>query len=274
MAQDLGNLSDYIVNGDNYTKVEPDGSTLTIPGQRGKPPIAPQGNKDTYREVGGDCSGGQCALFAHDSVTNFYYILAIATFDPLIDTCECALAGSFEGPDCRNLLQQRVDGLAGQPIYNVVPFWLLGELNIPLSFTFEPDFWFIGCYGAELTFPTLNKPPPVQGGCPPPGMTQLVNGVAVCVFDPPVPPFTTIPPFGLPGRAILPFVKRGTSIVLPAIGNRTASQPGTSVQSAALTSAALQKMRGLNPTLKRGIPYVVKPCGCNDAAGDFEEAIL
>lgn len=274
MAQDLGDLSDYIVNGDNYTKVEPDGSTLTIPGQRGKPPIAPQGTKDTYREVGGDCSGGACALFAHDSVTNFYYILAIATFDPQTESCECALAGSFEGPDCRNLLQQLVDDRAGQPIYNVVPFWLLGELSIPLSFTFEPDFWFIGCYGAELTFPTLLKPPPVQVGCPPPGMTQLVNGVAVCVFDPPVPPFGTIPPFGRPGLAILPFPRKAMSIALHAIGNPTAIRPATSAQSAGSTSAALQKMKGLNPTLKRGIPYVIKPCGCDDAAGDFEEEIL
>src|SRR5260370_40092156 len=115
-AQDYGDLSDYQVNGDNYTKLQPDGSTLVIPSVYGHQPIAPQATKDTYRDLA-QCSGNIAALIAHDATTGFYYILETATFDPnAYEGCSaalCALAGLLNCGDCRGLVQAHVDSLAG-----------------------------------------------------------------------------------------------------------------------------------------------------------------
>ncbi len=123
-AQDYGDLNDYIFNDDNWTKLQTDGSTLVIPGQYGHPALIPQPERDTYRELE-QCSGDTAALIAHDIFTGFFYIVAIATFDAQVDTPECALAQSFEGPDCRGILQSMVDALAGRPLYQIFAPWLL-----------------------------------------------------------------------------------------------------------------------------------------------------
>ncbi len=180
-VQDLGNLADYIVNGDNYERVQPDGSTLVIPGQRGRPPLSPTSTKDTYRPLTGDCASGTCALIVHDVFTGLYYIEGIASFDPQVETCLCALANSFESPNCAAAVQAQVDALTGKPLFETVPFWLIDELGVPLDALFAPDFWFVSCYGAELVIPNLlTGPPPVT--CPKGWL--LVNGVCI---DPPLP---------------------------------------------------------------------------------------
>src|SRR5229473_3334651 len=97
-VQDLGTLADYVLNGDNYQRVAPDGSTLVIRGQRGLPPLSPTSNKDEYFHITPSCPSGECALVVHDAFTGFYSIQVIASFDATIESCLCALVGSFESP--------------------------------------------------------------------------------------------------------------------------------------------------------------------------------
>lgn len=241
-AQDVGNLADYILNGDNYQRVLPDGSTLIIPGQRGRPPMAPVSDKDTYRPLIGDCPTGSCALFVHDIFTGFYYIERIATFDAQIESCLCALAGSFESPNCGSQLQAFVDSLLGKPLFETVPLWLITELGAPLDALFAPDFWFVGCYGDVIVIPNLIQNP--TGSCPPPGKIQLVNGAPVCMFDPPIP-------------NPLPRAFRKVPESHPGVRPISADRPDR---------AAI--MRALNPTLRAGKPFVFKHCACSD---DFVE---
>jgi hypothetical protein len=182
-AQDLGTLADYVLNGDNYQRVLPDGSTLVIPGQQGRPPLSPTSVKDTYRPLNGDCASGTCALIVHDVFTGFYYIEGIATFDPQIETCICALAGSFESPNCVAQVQAQVDSLAGKILFETVPLWLIEELGVPLDALFAPDFWFIACYGDTIVIPNLVSPIPAS--CP---AGTAIDALGVCkAYDPPVP---------------------------------------------------------------------------------------
>lgn len=177
-AQDYGDLSDYLVNGDNYTRVDPSGSVLVIAGQYGEPPLVPDVARDTYRPIGGDsatCSVGNCALFAHDSYTGAFVILEIAGFDQTEENCLCALAGEFlstNTADCQAKLQQFVDNSDGQILFDVIPQWYLQELGIldqEFTATVLFDYWFVGCYGDLLTIPNLPTPitatPPPPSGC-------------------------------------------------------------------------------------------------------------
>src|SRR6266568_4294131 len=132
-AQDLGTLADYVVNGDNYEKVQPDGSTLVIPGQYGRPPLAPAPLVDHYTQIVQDCPSGQCAVWVHDRTTGFYHIGPITQFNTELDTCVCALVSQFPGPTCLSDLQAQIDALAGRPVWELMPRWLLAELNIPIT---------------------------------------------------------------------------------------------------------------------------------------------
>jgi hypothetical protein len=245
-AQDYGDLQDYIVNGDNFTKLQPDGSTLVIQGKYGKPPLIAIDVLDTYRPIQQDCTVGNCALIGHDIFTGQYVLLKIAAFDGATEDCLCALAGVFGGGECQAAVQSYVDSQSGMILFDVFPEWFLAELNltsVEFSATVEYDFWFVACYGEMIVFPNLPKTQ--TGTCPPPGRIGLVNGVPVCMFDPPIPnPF----PFAL--RSLR------TSARLPARRN--------------LTPSATQ--RALNPTVRPGIPRIMKPCGCGDTP-DFEEAL-
>lgn len=245
-AQDFGNLADYILNGDNYQRVDSTGTTLVIPGKYGKTPLIATSTKDTYRPIIPDCPSGECVLFGHDIFTGQYVLLKIADFDPQIETCICALAGVFEQTDCAAKVQAFVDSQSGRILFEVFPQWLLQELNltgVQFSATVEFDFWFIACYGALEVFPNLPNTTPLT--CPPPGMIQLINGVPVCMMDPPIPnPF---PRHFRPSQRAMRFVPSRHYSFSPSA-------------------------RALNPTVRPGVPRIMKSCGC-ESTPDFEEAI-
>jgi len=163
-AQDYGDLSDYLVNGDNYQRVD---NTLVIPGQWGQKPLVPYDNPDTYRPIGSDfqtCSFGNCALFAHDFFTKLYVILKIAGFDGVEQDCLCNLANRPLATDlaaCKAFLQSYVDGSDGQLLTDVFPAWILAEMGLTgTTGRVAFDFWFTGCYSdAFLTLPNLPNQP-------------------------------------------------------------------------------------------------------------------
>lgn len=190
-AQNLGTLADYLVNGDNYERVLPDGNVLVIPGNqvgtKGFPPLAPQGDQvDAYREPTADCLsssiGGTCAAWVHDATTGFYHIGPIADFNTAAgESCICALAAEIENPNCLHDLQAQIDALGGYSVGQLLPRWFLAELGIDQAQPFRPDFWFIACYSAEVIIPNQPLPPPPIT-CPKGWL--LVNGVCI---DPPLP---------------------------------------------------------------------------------------
>lgn len=168
-AQDLGDIADYMLNGDNWTRIN---STQVIPGQYGHPPLVPDVARDTYRPIGSDtgtCDQGNCALFAHDAYTGAYVILKVASYDQTEEDCLCALAGEFLSTDpgaCQAKLQTFVDDSSNQPLYTQIPAWYLQELGIlNQEFTASVlyDFWFTGCYGNIIDIPNLVSPTP--SGC-------------------------------------------------------------------------------------------------------------
>lgn len=175
-AQDYGDLSDYVVNGDNYTRVAQTGDTLVIPGGAGERPIVANVTRDTYWPINNDCPVGNCALFAHDIFTGQYAILKIAGFDGAEEDCLCALASQFLSTDdaaCIAILQKFVDDSSGQILFDVFPEWLLQELNLlSLEFTAEVafDFWFTGCYGELIDLPNL------PWGMPGAGCVEVAKG--------------------------------------------------------------------------------------------------
>lgn len=97
-------------------------------------------------------------------------------------------------------------------------------------------------------------PAPCVPPCPPPGLIQIVNGVPVCMMDPPIPSkFPMITPFRawspLPSSRSFPSAPRMT-------------RPEFS-----------KSFLALDPTRRRGIPFVMKACACNDSDEFQEEAI-
>lgn len=171
-AQDYGDIADYMLNGDNWTQVTPNG-TLVIPGQYGKPPLVPDISRDTYRPIGSDtatCDVGNCALFAHYCTTTVptvcgYLILKVASFDVTEENCLCALAGEFAGntADCIRNLQAFVDASDGQTVFDILTDWWIHENGIEsqeFTATVLFDFWFVGCYGEIIDIPNLLSSPP------------------------------------------------------------------------------------------------------------------
>src|SRR5882724_7659166 len=152
-ATDLGNIADYAVNGDNYTRVAPDGSTLVIPGKPGYGPLAPTSDITplvpyAYKEIEPNCPGTHCEVWVHDKITGFYHIGPIADYQPQLISCVCAIVQGYPNPNnlgCQALLQREVDDLAGQQLWAVTAPWLLTALGLPLTTPFFPDFWFITC---------------------------------------------------------------------------------------------------------------------------------
>jgi hypothetical protein len=84
--------------------------------------------------------------------------------------------------------------------------------------------------------------------CKPPGQIVLIGACPTCQFDPPIP-------------SHLPRIPAAKTLARPTIDFQT--RLGTSVP--ILKTA-------LNPTLRRGLPVFLKPCGC-DSEVDLEEVI-
>src|SRR5580704_3226784 len=172
--QDLGSLADYLKNGDNWEKVQPDGSTLVIPSVYQQGLIIPAFPKDTYY-VAGQCPGAdQCAVVVHDSETNLYAVVKTCDVDPTLVDCAAECVQGVQ--DTINLL-----------ISEGGPFqcWIYDELGIPCSTPWVPDFYFVACYTGPILIPNVLTPKHFT--CAPPGIIEFVNGVPICVFDPPVP---------------------------------------------------------------------------------------
>lgn len=96
--------------------------------------------------------------------------------------------------------------------------------------------------------------------CPPPGIIKLVNGVPVCMMDPPTPSYLpSFTPFGSAKPATVGMGRRVGAVTI------ALSQAKNSFQ---FSRAAL----ALNPTRRRGIPFVMKSCGCAD--DEFQEELV
>lgn len=178
-AQDYGDLADYQVNGDNYTRVDTSTwNTLVIAGQWGEGPLVASVDRDTYWPIDNDCPVGNCALFAHDIFTGLFAILSIASYDGTEENCLCALASMFLSDNvdqCKAVLQKRVDDTTGTPLWQVFPPWILAYLNltsVQFSAVVAFDYWFTGCYGGLITIPNLPVPAPP----PPPPILSCYCG--------------------------------------------------------------------------------------------------
>ena len=113
--------------------------------------------------------------------------------------------------------------------------------------------------GVPICYVTPKLPPLAPPTfCKPPGMPILLsNGAIVCQFDPPTPNhLPTITPFG----SVKP-VSVGMARPERSDSNRT-------VTPAYLPNSVVH--RYLNPTLRRGIPFVMKACACGDQDLDEE----
>jgi hypothetical protein len=176
-AQDLGTLSDYLVNGDNYERIDPaTGNVLVIPGNQyggqPNPPLAPQGDQtNAFRIPAPDCTnapsslGARCAVWVHDATTGFYHIGPIADYNPQEVDCICALASMAGATDaeCLAAVQSAVDSLTGTPEFQLMPRWFLNVLDPTDAIffqTFQADFWFIACFSSEIIIPATPPPPP------------------------------------------------------------------------------------------------------------------
>ncbi len=213
-AQDLGNLADYLVNGDNYERVDPaTGNVLVIPGNQigtqPVPPSAPQGDQiGAYRIPSLDCSqlvsdlGASCAVWVHDATTGFYHIGPIADYNPSAgEDCICALAGMLPGDDaaCLAALQNSIDALTGTAEWLIMPRWFLAQQGVSFFDPFVADFWFIACYSSEIIIPVTPPPPPPAscpageiarnsaGGCPVGFFVDPLVSPCCKQVDPPVP---------------------------------------------------------------------------------------
>lgn len=85
--------------------------------------------------------------------------------------------------------------------------------------------------------------------CPPPGIIALVNGVPVCMMDPPLPSPT---PMLTPFKAWSPLPTSPPRLAVP--GVRPPFSPA---------------FLALDPTRRRGIPFIMKHCDCNGQGEDF-----
>ena len=287
-AQDYGNIGDYAVNGDNYTRIQPSG-TLTIPGAYGQKPLIATPTEATFQSVQGCGAGNIAALIAHEVRTKFYYVVKIAQFDPSAYVpCAtgqielCALAGilSCYAPDgspadCTTPLQFAVDALTGQPLTNFFPVWLLNLLGIAPGLPYGPgepptatfDFWFVGCYSAPFTL-TLN-PMPGPMTCPPPSLPVSVNGVIVCMTDPPIPNHL---PRSFRSKPAQPSAPAAGAASVPAVASgMTPTVPQLPQQATPRTPLNGSLASTLNVALRTPVPFVPgRGCGCDDESEEEE----
>ena len=250
---DYGNLADYVLQGQTWTQVQADGSTKVIPSSYGTRPLIPEGQiqPNFYIPAIGceqPCSTCfACAIWLHDDVTDLYYVLD-QTANSLIPP---------EYPDCCSYLLATNDvqaDIANSLSVVQFPAWLFDLLGLPHDTLPHPDSFFCACFGAPLFLPAL-IPAPLAGSCPPPGLIQLVNGVPVCVMDPPMP--SAIPrPYHETLRMASPARPRGRGTARPA---------GRGAE------ARLSRIRALNPTRNAGKPFIFKSCGCDGP--DFTEPV-
>jgi hypothetical protein len=274
-AQDLGSLDDYLVNGDNYSRVQPDGSTLVIPSIKPQGPLAPaEGNvRDTYvKPAQGDCGLAadglfQCALWVHDAITGLWHFSRAEWGFPG-QSCLCALANlDPDDPNCRANVQAQVDSLATLPIWRTVAPWVLQEQNLPLDTGFFPDYWFIACVGVTIVIPNLF--PPKTFNCPPPQLVKIVNGVPICIQDPPTAHQVAHDQnwhLGLFAKPVPSKDLRSNAEKLPKKEKHSSAQ-----SVAAMATSALGDLKAAtNPFKPITLASAVLPCGCG-SDGEEEE---
>ncbi len=195
--EDLGSLQDYILNGDNYQRVLPDGSTLVIPGNliNGQPhrPVAPSREaQDSYYIAGDPCQpislAAGCAVWSHDATTGYWHVGPIAQYNPEVTTCLCALVGDFEGladpAACRSELEAQLNALDGRPLNTIFPGWWLALNGFAPSLPIVIDQYFIACLPVFVIIPRTPVPPP-PAQCT---VGTAIDALGVCKeYDPPVP---------------------------------------------------------------------------------------
>lgn len=209
MIQDLGNLADYIVNGDNYERVDPStGNTLIIPTNyqpAGQPPaivvpISTCANDNTCVPGGGPLNGyltldPSCTLddtlycVAHDKTTDLYFF-----------AFNCA--GQDATPDiCFGNCSAYLASIDGQTVSGVFPGWLLHALGFTGNELLSIDYYFIACPGGLVILPNPPTPPPptgsfcptgdvsknTAGGCPVGFFVDPASPTCCKPLDPPIP---------------------------------------------------------------------------------------
>ena len=246
------------------------GNTLEIPAIYGQQSIL--GSPTTITDVYKDYSACQlsvdtaCAVVWHDATLGMIFDTSGA---PNPDgSVNAGVACDFPAGNCAaacenqqppGLIQSLIGFFYAKPLALKYPQWFLnivaqtypGLVEIGLL---RPDWWAWMCTPVLIRVPGFSPSlTPASGGftCKPPGMVQLVNGVPVCVMDPPTPnPL----PWSL-RRKLAPSAARPTSM------------PSSAVD--VTTRAA--RIKALNPTINAGKPFIFKACGCDGP--DFEEPI-
>lgn len=182
MIEDLGNLADYVLNGDNYERVDESGNTLVIPtvyqGNIIVPP-AVCGNDQNCVPIGGDftwnlidpsCDFDHSPIcIAHDATTGFYFFAL---------DCEGETIGIESADDCFAACAAYLAQIDGGPLDGAFPNWLI-EVLYPTDFFSELplldiDFFFVACPGERIVIP--NFPGPIPVNCTPPNLAPF-NGL-------------------------------------------------------------------------------------------------
>jgi hypothetical protein len=185
MIEDLGSLSDYVLNGDNYEQVQPDGSVLEIPTNYPTPtpqivvPICisgfrtscdPFGPADTWLTLDPTCTiDNSPYCVAHDRTTDLYFIAF---------NCNGIPGGLETLDDCNADCAAYLASIDGGPLDAAFPGWLI-EILYPTALfnelpTLDIDFWFVACPGGSIVI--QNFPTPQVATCPAPFVNRTAQG--------------------------------------------------------------------------------------------------
>jgi hypothetical protein len=172
---DVGNLADYELNGDNYEQVSPDGTTLVIPTNYQNQIVVPSalcatdsldpncvpGPSNYWNALDPSCVDDTVYCIAHDATTKGFYIALNCQY-------------SFDEGDANTCYENCAAYLAsidGTELLNLVPGWLI-EILYPNALLSELpvldiDYFFLACAGEAFfiqppgpTQPTQPAPPP------------------------------------------------------------------------------------------------------------------
>jgi hypothetical protein len=175
--QDLGSLADYIVNGDDWTRVD-DGSILTIPsaatlanGQPVTGPLVPLGpTLKAWLWSEGECPGGTCDILFHDANTGWWFLQAGVACDGIIDA---------EGDtiDVATFAAGLADGINLQTGAPFAPNCALPGWAKPADWSGECDFdyYAIACDDSVIVV-TLVLDQTVTATCPAPNVNRTAEG--------------------------------------------------------------------------------------------------
>lgn len=170
--QDIGSLSDYMLNGDNYERVQSDGSTLVIPtnyqpstGPEIVVPLAlcgfdesctPDSPTDTWEILDPACSFDDSPYcIAHDATTGFYFYAY---------NCNGLAFGGETEAQCSSACATYLASIDGGPCDAAFPLWLIEALGFT-NCTLNIDFYFVACPGETIAIPNLPGPPPPVKPC-------------------------------------------------------------------------------------------------------------